>query len=87
MKLDELMEKERQEKDSISRRAGVLNLMLHSTFNHEVMEKVIKMQKAGGAGGGGGGGGAPGSAVSAPQAPAPKRDENPVKKPGQVVTV
>ena len=83
MKLDELMEKERQEKDSISRRAGVLNLMLHSTFNHEVMEKVIKMQKAGGAGGGG----APGSAVSAPQAPAPKRDENPVKKPGQVVTV
>ena len=83
MKLDELMEKERQEKESISRRAGVLNLMLHSTFNHEVMEKVIKMQKAGGAGGGG----APGSAVSAPQAPAPKRDENPVKKPGQVVTV
>ena len=84
MKLDELMEKERQEKDSISRRAGVLNLMLHSTFNHEVMEKVIKMQKAGG---GGGGGGAPGSALSAPQAPAPKREENPVKKPGQVVTV
>ena len=40
MKLDELMEKERQEKDCMSRRAGVLNLMLHSTFNHEVMEKV-----------------------------------------------
>ena len=50
MKLDELMEKERQEKDSISRRAGVLSLMLHSTFNHEVMEKVIKMQKSGGGG-------------------------------------
>ena len=87
MKLDELMEKERQEKDSISRRAGVLNLMLHSTFNHEVMEKVIKMQKAGGGGGGGGGGVGPGSAIGAPQAAAPKREENPVKKPSQVVTV
>ena len=47
MKLDELMEKERQEKDCMSRRAGVLNLMLHSTFNHEVMEKVMKMQQKG----------------------------------------
>ena len=81
MKLDELMEKERQEKDSISRRAGVLNLMLHSTFNHEVMEKVIKMQKAGGGGGG------PGPAVGvAPQAAPAKREENPVKKSCQVVT-
>ena len=92
MKLDELMEKERQEKDSISRRAGVLNLMLHSTFNHEVMEKVIKMQKAGGGGGGVGGGGGGGGvgavpAVGAPQAAAPKREENPVKKAPQVVTV
>ena len=43
MKLDELMEKERQEKDCMSRRAGVLNLMLHSTFNHEVMDKMMKM--------------------------------------------
>ena len=85
MKLDELMEKERQEKDSISRRAGVLNLMLHSTFNHEVMEKVIKMQKAGGGGGGGPGSG-PAVGV-APQAVAPKsREENPVKKPSHVVT-
>jgi len=50
MKLDELMEKERQEKDCMSRRAGVLNLMLHSTFNHEVMDKVIKMQQKGGGG-------------------------------------
>ena len=52
MKLDELMEKERQEKDCMSRRAGVLNLMLHSTFNHEVMDKVIKMQQKGGGGSG-----------------------------------
>ena len=50
MKLDELMEKERQEKDCMSRRAGVLNLMLHSTINHEYMEKMIKMQQKGGAG-------------------------------------
>ena len=77
MKLDELMEKERQEKDSISRRAGVLNLMLHSTFNHEVMEKVIKMQKAGGGSAGGGG---PGPGPAVPQAVAPKREENSVKK-------
>ena len=77
MKLDELMEKERQEKDSISRRAGVLSLMLHSTFNHEVMEKVIKMQKAGGGSAGGGG---PGPGPAVPQAVAPKREENSVKK-------
>ena len=77
MKLDELMEKERQEKDSISRRAGVLNLMLHSTFNHEVMEKVIKMQKAGGGSGGPGSGPPVGGA---PQAALPKREENSVKK-------
>ena len=77
MKLDELMEKERQEKESISRRAGVLNLMLHSTFNHEVMEKVIKMQKAGGGGGGPGSGQPVGGA---PQAALPKREENTAKK-------
>jgi len=53
MKLDELMEQERQEKESLSRRAGVLNLMLHSTFNHEIMEKVMKMQKGKQGGGGG----------------------------------
>eukprot|EP00092_Neocalanus_flemingeri_P030192 GFUD01032771.1.p1 GENE.GFUD01032771.1~~GFUD01032771.1.p1 ORF type:complete len:695 (-),score=259.24 GFUD01032771.1:410-2494(-) len=52
MKLDELMEQERQEKVSLSRRAGVLNLMLHSTFNHEIMEKVMKMQKGKPGGGG-----------------------------------
>jgi len=54
MKLDELMEQERQEKESLSRRAGVLNLMLHSTFNYEIMDKVMKMQKGKqGVGGGG----------------------------------
>ena len=101
MKLDELMEKERQEKDSISRRAGVLSLMLHSTFNHEVMEKVIKMQKSGGGGGGGPGGvtggvgGAPGGVSGGgggqaqggvPQPAAAKREDILVKNSCQVVT-
>jgi len=36
LKLDELLEKERQEKEAMSRRAGVLNLLLHSTYNHEL---------------------------------------------------
>ena len=36
MKLDELFEQERQLKGSMSSRAGVLGLMLHSTFNHEL---------------------------------------------------
>jgi len=38
LKLDELLEKERQEKESMSRRAGVLSLLLHSTYNHELAE-------------------------------------------------
>ena len=66
MKLDELMEKERQEKDCMSRRAGVLNLMLHSTFNHEVMEKVMKMQQKGAPGPGQG---PPGVGVGHPSLP------------------
>ena len=74
MKLDELMEKERQEKDCMSRRAGVLNLMLHSTFNHEVMEKVIKMQQKSGSAGGG-------------PAPALGQAQAVTKKPAQVVTI
>jgi len=38
LKLDELLEKERQEKESMSRRAGVLSLLLHSTYNHKLAE-------------------------------------------------
>ena len=36
MKVDELVEQERQLKVTMSQRAGVLGLMLHSTFNHEL---------------------------------------------------
>jgi len=46
VKLDELMEQERSEKELLSRRAGVLNLMLHSTFNHEMMAKMMAESKA-----------------------------------------
>jgi len=46
VKLDELMEQERSEKELLSRRAGVLNLMLHSTFNHELMEKMMAESKS-----------------------------------------
>merc|ERR1711860_93371 len=35
MKVDELIEQERVVKTSMSSRAGVLALLLHSTFNHE----------------------------------------------------
>jgi len=37
MKVDELIEQERQVKSAMSSRAGVMALLLHSTFNHEVV--------------------------------------------------
>lgn len=40
MKLDELVEKERQIRHRMSTRAGVLALMLHSTYDHELMERL-----------------------------------------------
>ncbi|XP_037074542.1 CXXC-type zinc finger protein 1-like [Pollicipes pollicipes] len=45
MKMDELLEQERQCRQSMANRAGVLALMLHSTFDHDVMEKVQSQQK------------------------------------------
>eukprot|EP00095_Tigriopus_kingsejongensis_P009703 maker-scaffold1466_size39939-snap-gene-0.7 protein:Tk09703 transcript:maker-scaffold1466_size39939-snap-gene-0.7-mRNA-1 annotation:"phd finger and cxxc domain-containing protein cg17446-like" len=36
MKVDELLEQERQVKSAMASRAGVIGLMLHSTFNHEL---------------------------------------------------
>lgn len=42
--MDELLEKERQIRTSMMSRAGVLALMLHSTYNHEVMEELTKAQ-------------------------------------------
>ncbi|KAG5886882.1 hypothetical protein JTB14_024739 [Gonioctena quinquepunctata] len=44
LKMDELLEKERQIRTSMANRAGVLALMLHSTYNHELMERITKAQ-------------------------------------------
>ncbi|CAH0594112.1 unnamed protein product [Chrysodeixis includens] len=40
LKLDELVEQERSIRLAMASRAGVLGLMLHSTYNHEVMERI-----------------------------------------------
>lgn len=40
------MEQERQLRFKLSNRAGVLALMLHSTFNHELMEQMTAQQQA-----------------------------------------
>lgn len=42
--MDELLDKERQIRTSMANRAGVLALMLHSTYNHELMERLAKAQ-------------------------------------------
>lgn len=39
LKLDELFEKERQIRTAMAQRAGLLPLMLHSTFNHELVQQ------------------------------------------------
>ncbi|CAG9770185.1 unnamed protein product [Ceutorhynchus assimilis] len=44
LKIDELLEKERQIKTSMGNRSGVLALMLHSTYNHELMERLTQAQ-------------------------------------------
>lgn len=46
MKVDELIEQERQVRASMSNRAGVLGLLLHSTFNHEFEERMRAQQRA-----------------------------------------
>ena len=40
MKVDELLEQERQVRASMSNRAGVLGLLLHSTFNHTEADRI-----------------------------------------------
>ncbi|EDS26515.1 CpG-binding protein [Culex quinquefasciatus] len=40
IKMDELVDQERQVRQAMASRAGVLGLMLHSTYNHEIMEKL-----------------------------------------------
>lgn len=48
MKLDELLEQERQVRQSMTNRAGVLGLMLHSTYDHTIAiryEEQLKLQQ------------------------------------------
>ncbi|XP_044763175.1 CXXC-type zinc finger protein 1 [Coccinella septempunctata] len=45
LKMDELLEKERNIRAALANRSGVLALMLHSTYNHEVMEKLQRQQQ------------------------------------------
>lgn len=42
LKMDELIEQERQLRHNMASRAGVLALMLHSTYNHQIMEQLTK---------------------------------------------
>lgn len=56
LKLDELMEQERQIRSAMASRTGVLGLMLHSTYNHALMDKLRPQQvtvKNNGSGSGG----------------------------------
>ena len=46
MRVDELIEQERQVKLSMSNRSGVLGLMLHSTFNHDLDGRWQAQRKA-----------------------------------------
>ncbi|XP_055909520.1 CXXC-type zinc finger protein 1-like [Eupeodes corollae] len=45
LKMDELLEQERQTRATMASRAGVLGLMLHSTYNHDVMEELVRQQQ------------------------------------------
>ncbi|KAG5682963.1 hypothetical protein PVAND_012279 [Polypedilum vanderplanki] len=45
MKMDELVEQERQIKAAMASRSGLLGLLLHSTYDHERMEKIARLQK------------------------------------------
>ena len=44
MKVDELLDQERQVRAAMSNRAGVLGLLLHSTYNHEIEERMRNAQ-------------------------------------------
>ncbi|RZF38394.1 hypothetical protein LSTR_LSTR006520 [Laodelphax striatellus] len=46
LKIDELIEQERQIRQRMTDRAGVLALMLHSTYNHELMEEMAANNSA-----------------------------------------
>ncbi|ALC48568.1 Cfp1 [Drosophila busckii] len=45
LKMDDLVEQERQLRQQLSSRANLLGLMLHSTYNHEVMDELVRKQQ------------------------------------------
>ncbi|XP_047512603.1 CXXC-type zinc finger protein 1-like isoform X1 [Pieris napi] len=47
LRLDELVEQERSIRLAMASRAGVLGLMLHSTYNHEMVERITKANENG----------------------------------------
>lgn len=42
LKMDELIEQERQVRTAMASRASVMGLILHSSYNHDIMNKLIK---------------------------------------------
>ncbi|XP_033239480.1 CXXC-type zinc finger protein 1 isoform X1 [Drosophila pseudoobscura] len=44
LKMDDLMEQERGYRQQLSSRANLLGLMLHSTYNHEVIDELVRKQ-------------------------------------------
>ncbi|KAH8408939.1 hypothetical protein KR009_004077, partial [Drosophila setifemur] len=45
LKMDDLMEQERMFRQQLTSRANLLGLMLHSTYNHEVMDELVRKQQ------------------------------------------
>ncbi|XP_017099623.2 CXXC-type zinc finger protein 1 [Drosophila bipectinata] len=45
LKMDDLMEQERTLRQQLTSRANLLGLMLHSTYNHEVMDELVRKQQ------------------------------------------
>lgn len=45
MKMDELIEQERQIKQAMASRSGLMGLLLHSTYHHERMEKLARLKQ------------------------------------------
>lgn len=46
LRLDDLLEQERNVKTAMTNRAGVLGLMLHQTIDHSLMRQVPSHQQA-----------------------------------------
>lgn len=46
LKMDELIEQERQIKQTMASRSGLMGLLLHSTYDHKVMERMARLQQS-----------------------------------------